>query len=362
MILSCSVKPLENNLDTLPNQEGLAKKVDSIVIHHMRKHRIPGLSIGLVKDHSIIYNRGYGLKNIEKPDQVTDNTIFHTASISKLFTAEAAAKLISQGIISLDDKLVNIIPEIKYSDQRVEKITLKHLMNHTSGLSDIKNYHWGNNNHAEKSLEDFVLELNLKVDFEPASAFQYSNLGYNILGHVIQKVSGTNFDVYMKENFLRPNGMETSDFRYFMIPDTLRISPHSKRWLTNSIFKSSIYPYSREHAPSSTLNASAKELGIWMVHFLQSVSEEKSDNLYHKMIEPSTEVYSHIGLGFQLFELDSYKVVGHYGGDQGFRSLLMMFPNENMGLVLLANCDYEEDFRQEILFAIAGFMLKADQE
>ena len=75
------------------------------------------------------------------------------------------------------------------------------------------------------------------------------------------------------------------------------------------------------------------------------------------MLEPSTDAYPHIGLGFQLYDLNGIKAVGHFGGDKGFRSFLMMIPEQQIGLVVLGNCDYNEDFRQEILIPIAKMML-----
>lgn len=75
------------------------------------------------------------------------------------------------------------------------------------------------------------------------------------------------------------------------------------------------------------------------------------------MLEPSFKPFPHIGLGFQLYDFESYKAVGHFGGDKGFRSFLMMIPEENIGLVVLGNSDYEEDYRQEIIYPIAKLMI-----
>ncbi len=174
---------------------------------------------------------------------------------------------------------------------------------------------------------------------------------------MVEETSGTIFDDYLKEHVLRPGGMYNSDFRYFKISDSLKTSPHSKTWATDNIYVRETYPYTREHAPSSTLNSSAKELANWMVSVLRSLETNDPDINYGKMWQPTFNSYEHIGLGFQLGEIDGYNKIGHYGGDKGFRSYLMMIPAENLGLVVLANCDYNEDFRDEILHAIAKLML-----
>ena len=160
---SCATSSFKQDIKT-KTPIGFYDKVASIIVSKMNQYNIPGISIGLVKNDSIIYTKGYGVRNIETGNFVTENTVFHTASISKLFTAIAMMKLIDQTEITIDDKLVDILPELKYDDKRVQNITIKNLLNHTSGIPDIHNYHWGNNNQSKNSLKDFVLSIH-NVDF-----------------------------------------------------------------------------------------------------------------------------------------------------------------------------------------------------
>lgn len=353
----CSQSNFKQELKSNTVTSNFNEQVDSIVIGKMNQYNIPGLSIGIVKNDSIIYTKGYGVKNINYKTVVSENSIFHTASISKLFTALAIVQLEKEQRLNINDRLVKIIPELNYRDDRVEKITIKSLLNHTSGIPDIRNYHWENNNQSDNSLKEYILGLNLKLESEPSSEYHYSNLGYDILGYVIEKVSGTTFDDYLKDNILNPNGIYNSDFRYFKIQDSLKTFPHSKKWISKKIYVRKTYPYTREHAPSSTLNSSANELSKWMISFLKTVDSTGSENYYNKMIKPTFSSYPYIGLGFQISAINSKTTVGHYGGDKGFRSYLLMIPEEKIGLVLLANCDYEEDFRQEIIHPIVKLML-----
>ncbi len=354
----CSNTRFQQNIEMNQIVNGFTEKVDSIVSSKMNNYDIPGLSIGLVVNDSIIYAKGYGLKSIECPEQVTENSNFHTASISKLFTAQAVIMLLEENDISMNEKLVDIIREFKYQDKRVEDITIKTLLNHTSGLPDVSNYHWKNNNQSKTSLKEYVLGLKLKLDSQPGTRYDYSSLAYNILGYVVEKLSETSFEEYVKENILDANGMHNSDFRYFKIPDSIKTSPHSKRLITQKVYTLKTYPYTREHAPSSTLNSSSRDLSKWMISFLKSVESNQPERIFFKMLEPSFSSYPYIGLGFQLSSIDSKTTIGHYGGDKGYRSYLLMIPEEKMGLVILANAEYNEDFRQEILHPIAKLMLK----
>jgi len=359
---SCSSKTFKQNLNVKKSSNQFIAKVDSIVIHNMNKYNIPGLSLGLVKNNTTIYSEGFGIANIVNGKSINENSIFHTASISKLFTALAIMELVAKEKLTIEDKLVEILPDLQFEDKRVNNITIKTLLNHTSGIPDINNYNWANNNQTSYSLKEYVLGLNLKLDSDPSTEYLYSNLAYDILGYIIEKVSSDSFEGFVKENILNTNEIHTSDFRYFEIDDSLKTTPHSKSWLTKKVHTRKIYPYTREHAPSSTLNSSSKELSKWMISFLRTISDPKVNSKYLEMIFPSFDSYPYIGLGFQLDHIDENKTIGHYGGDKGYRSYLIMIPKENIGLVILANCDYNEDFRQEILHPISKLMLTLDKK
>ncbi|MFK5974560.1 MAG: serine hydrolase domain-containing protein [Flavobacteriaceae bacterium] len=357
-VLASCAKSFKQDIKITKPIASFVGQVDSIVISKMNQYNIPGLAIGIVKDGKIVYTNGFGVKNINKIDPVTENSVFHVASISKLLTAQAIVQLEMNNRLRLDDKLIDLIPELNFSDESVKSITIKSLLNHTSGLPDISNYHWSNHNQAENSLKDYILELNSKLDSEPSTKYQYSNLGYDILGYVVEKVTRNSFEDFVKEQILNTSGMNASDFRYFKIPDSLKTTPHTKTWIGRNITTRETYPYTREHAPSSTLNTSSKELSNWMISFLDKLENSNPKNNYSSMLESSTGLSSTIGLGFQLYDIDAKKAVGHYGGDKGFRSFLMMIPNEHIGVVLLANCDYNEDYRQEIVYPIVRLLLR----
>lgn len=357
LLFPCSQRTPAIDTQSALNDSGFAAKVDSLIYLKMKQYEIPGLSIGITKNGQILYSRGYGIRRVGTQKMVSENTIFHTASISKLLTATAIVKLVSEGQLSLDERLADIIPKIQYDDERINRITIKDLLNHTSGLPDIEDYHWENNNQSEESLQEYVAGLYLELESAPSTTYSYSNLGYNLLGYVIEKKTKTSFEDYLEDSILNPSGMAYSDFRYFNIPDSLTTSPHTKNKVTEKIEERKVYPYTREHAASSTLNASAVELSRWMISFMNRFNRENTPSVYNLTLKPASDKFPQIGLGFQQYEFETKHAVGHYGGDRGFRSFLMMIPNEEIGLVLLANCDYNEDFRQEIVHEIARLIM-----
>ena len=327
--------------------------VDSIATKAMSDYEIPGLAIGIIQSDSILLAKGFGVKNIDDPGPVDANTTFHTASISKLFTAQAVVQLFERKDLPLNSRLSELLPQLDFTDDMTRRITVKHLLNHTSGLPDIRNYQWQNGYTSDDRLEEWARELELEADSGPGIEYHYSNLGYNLLAYLIQDLSEISFEDYMQEYILAPANMKNSDFRYFKVDKGNSASPHSRKRLGSKINVRKTYPYSREHAGSSTLNASVQDLCRWMIHFLNEVKRGR----YRNMLQPSVGSQPYIGLGFQLGQIEGFSKAGHYGGDRGFRSYLFLIPDAEYGLVLLANCDYNEDFRQEILHSIAGFLI-----
>lgn len=343
-----------------PNPNGrsaawtLAPLVDQVVLTKMKAHRLPGVAIGVASSDSVLYAKGYGWANVAEERVVTENSLFHTASISKLFTAQAVMQLVRKGQLKTESRIVDLLPELHYLDNRFAVITVGQLLNHTSGLPDIRNYRWCRNHLNPESLSKYLRGKQWPLETAPGEQFRYSNLGYDLLGYLVEGTSEVPFEHYLKDSLLLLSRMHHSDFRYFLLPDSLTVTPYTKSRVFGGIRSRSVYPYTREHAPSSTLNASSRELAEWMKDFLAGLKKEDGNGFYRKMIQSSTDLADGIGLGFQRYVIDGESAVGHFGGDRGFRSFLVMFPELDLGIIVMGNCDFAEDFRQEIAREVLG--------
>lgn len=338
------------------NERVLQGKVDSITAHTIQKYNIPGLAIGVCVEDKVFFSKGYGRASIKAGGETTDKSIFHTASISKLFTAIAVMKVIESGKLSLNTRLVAVIPELDNSSNDLGSITVESLLNHTSGLPDVKGYGWKKPQNIQGALDNYVTGQRLKPTAEPLTKFNYSNLGYDVLGVVVERVTGLPFETYVKLNVLNEYQMLNSSFDYLTIEKDLRTFPHSKHWLTGKVTQKKYYPYNREHSPSSTLNSSVQDLLNWMIQFNHKKDGVLSVSTKKAMTTPSTKLAKGIGLGFQLYTYEEDKLVGHYGGDVGYRSFLLMNLDKRIGVVLLANYDRDEDFRDEIVYPVYGLI------
>jgi len=182
-----------------------ADEVDDLVRAEMELQKIPGLSIAVVRDGKIIKEAGYGLANLEHNVPARPETIYQTGSVGKQFTAALVMLLVEDGKIVLDDPVSKYLPN---TPEAWQKITIRHLLTHTSGLGDpyakislIKNY---------TDDELITIESKIPLKFTPGSKWDYSNTGYHVLGFVCNKVGGKFYGDQIVERIFKPCGMTTA--------------------------------------------------------------------------------------------------------------------------------------------------------
>jgi len=196
--------------------------IDGFIEKFREQNGLKGVTIAIVKDEKLIFTKGYGYANEEAQIPATPNHLFRIASVSKLITAVAIMKLVENSKISLESKvfgkygILNDEQFLHIKDRRLEKITVRNLLNHSGGWTQ----HYGDLAFLPKVVAKGVgesLPVNIdsyikfvtthKVHFEPGSRSTYSNLGYVILGKVISKVAGTDYEAFVKKEVLEPAGI-----------------------------------------------------------------------------------------------------------------------------------------------------------
>lgn len=192
----------------------------------------PGAVVMLVQDDSIIYNRSFGIADLETGQRITDSTLFNVASASKLFSGAALVKLAEQGKISLDDSLDKYFPEF-YGDF-FKHITIRHILTHSSGLPDLRprnSSEWNKYLLSHSSVflygKDYTLygdeDEHMKVfqnleftEFAPGTRYQRHDPAFILVAPLIERVTGLDFDTWMKDNIFEPAGMKEA---YYYSPD-----------------------------------------------------------------------------------------------------------------------------------------------
>ncbi|MBA4386316.1 MAG: hypothetical protein C0410_16400, partial [Anaerolinea sp.] len=182
----------------------------------------PGLSLVVVKDGHIVYNNAFGYADQPAALIATPDTVYHWWSTTKMFTATAIFQLAETGKLNLDTPIVDYLPffQVEYSSTESRPITIRHLLNHSSGLPDnipaaVGWMHFeGEVGYNQTDLLIKFLPNYSKLLFEPGTQARYSNFGYMVLGAVIEKVSGETYEDYIRRHILTPLKMDQTDFIY----------------------------------------------------------------------------------------------------------------------------------------------------
>lgn len=309
-----------------------------------------GIAIGLLVGNETFVDAA-GYRNYASKDKMKPDDVFHCASISKTFTSTAIMKLVEQKKLDLQDKLVDLLPYLSIADKRCEKIRLHHMLSHIAGLQDMVELDWTTVEKGEDALRKHAVSDEVKsviLNSDPDDMqFLYSDLCYDLLGLIIQEKSGQTFEEFIAENFFIPAGMKNTTFLTFErtggsleLDDVDRAGlamPHS-RDISGAIAVESVYPYSREHAPSSTLTSNISDLLKWARFNLdkKAVSAESYDKMWTERVD-APDKDAEMGMGWFIRKQNGCRLVGHEGGDVGFRTSFWTCPQLDAAMVILSN-------------------------
>ncbi|HEC94354.1 MAG TPA: class A beta-lactamase-related serine hydrolase [Thermoplasmatales archaeon] len=315
-----------------------------IKIGHM-----PSLSACIIKNDNVVWTKSYGLYNIDQEKQATENTLYMIASISKTITATALMQLYEQGLFDLDDDVNNYLPfSLRNPRYPNESITFRMLLSHRSSLAEdppefyqyfpgdcpIPLYPWletylvpGGNNYTSKAWSDD----------RPGDAFHYANVGFAIVGYLVERLSGVPFDRYCKEHIFDPLDMFNTSFRLSDVDIENLAVPYrfSLRGYT---------PY--EHFgyieyPAGSVRTSVSEFS----HFVVAHMHGGEYNGVHILKNETVEIMhtSHYpgnryGLGWMIWSTSNgEKFIGHTGGDLGVATSLTIRLSDNVAVIYFTN-------------------------
>lgn len=326
---------MSNNIDFTVNA-----KLDSYLEKALYYYDLPGLAVhvGIMDDD---YFSALGWKSAPEKIPLKVEHVFHMASVTKLFVGTAILKLREKGLLNLDDKLITYLSQFRMADKRYLSITLRHLLSHTSGMPNVKDYHWDDPETDEGALLRYVLSpevINSRLLWDPGQGkFSYSDIGYEILGAVISAVSGKSFEDFVSENILAPLGMINSDLLTFRRDMNDVCSPHVKTE-ENHFALAKHFPYNRAHSPSSTLTSNLKDMSLWAKAVLaQKILEPPT--LQEAFTEHSTVPNNgeKICLSWFRREQNGFLLYGHEGTDDGFRASFWICPELSASVTVCSN-------------------------
>ena len=319
---------------SMASAQDKAKQIDELMRRYVDNGQFNGTA--LVTDNGkLVFKKGYGLANMEWNIPNEPDHKFRLASLTKQFTSMLIMQLVEQSKLRLEGKITDYLAD--YPKAAGDKITLHHLLTHTSGIpnySDLPDYRtFERNRHRPADLIKKFSELPLT--FEPGSAFAYSNSGYILLGAIIEKVTGKPYEKVLQENIFTPLLMHNTgyDVSYKVLPK--RASGY-ERW--NLVYQNASYMDMSIPYAAGALYSTVEDLALWD----QALYTDKLLSASSKAIlfTPYKNGYAYgWGVGKkQVGQLkDSIEVMAHQGAINGFKTSLIRIPTNKQLVVLLDN-------------------------
>lgn len=305
-------------------------ELDAIVEAQMQKHGLPGVALAIIDGEEVVYSQGYGRADRNRP--MTSETEMFIGSQSKSFTALSIAQLADQGVLDLDMPVQSYIPWFRVADEEVSaQITIRHLLNHSSGLSDAGFSVILSN---ETSLEESVRALDSANLTAPlGTTFQYFNMGYSVLAYLVEVASGQSYSDYIRDHILMPLEMDdsTADPK-----EAQAVAQGYSRFFGFAVPMTQPVP---EYAiGAGYIVSTAEDLAKYAIAMKNHAEDLVSPMMGRKIFLPGLGDY-----GFGWFVVDNGSKIFHGGANETFRTDVNIYPNRGRAFVVLTNQGYQID-------------------
>jgi CubicO group peptidase (beta-lactamase class C family) len=276
----------------------------------------PGAAVVVLRDGVVVHSKAYGLANVEQGLANTPRTKFRLASVSKSFTALLVLQLVEQGRVSLDDPLQKYLPGIAGGDV----MTIRHLLSHTAGMPDFMS---------------FEEAAKLPRESAPGERLNYSNLGFQALGRVVEKVTGKSYEARLRETILDPLGMKDSGGGWPAGPSEGRATGYLFDPASGGVV---LAETSNADPASGGLYSTAEDMARWVEGLLDGriVSPATVEKAWTPVALNDGRRGAY-GYGFMLAPYRGLREVAHGGDISGFNTYYAIYPTEKLAVVVLSN-------------------------
>jgi CubicO group peptidase (beta-lactamase class C family) len=294
----------------------------------------PGAAALVMKDGKVVLRKGYGLANLELGVPVSPDMVFELGSITKQFTAASILLLQERGQLRVEDEITKYLPDYPTHGQ---KITIEHLLTHTSGVPSYTGMaEWRPRVREDMKLQDLIAIFKDKpLDFNPGEQWNYSNSGYILLGAIVEKVAGKSYEQFVEEEIFQKLGMVHSRYGHAEEIVPLRATGYAQdgKGFRNADYLSMTQPYA-----AGSLMSTVDDLAIWgraleSEALLKKASLDRMFTAFHLKSGAST----HYGYGIAVSDFEGERVVEHGGGIFGFVTHMARIPEEHVFVAILSN-------------------------
>lgn len=341
------------------------RDLDAYVTRSVREWRIPGLAIAVVKNDSVVFAKGYGVRELGKPGAVDAGTRFAIGSTTKAMTAAALGMLVDDGKVRWDAPVITYLPTFRVGDPYVTReLTVRDLLTHRGGLGNADQL-WAS---ADYSIEEiFQRVATLPAAYSLRSRFLYQNIMYAVAGEVIEAASGMPWDKFLETRIFEPLGMSGTEATLAALKGQANVAtPHAE--LSDTIRPITNRPVDAV-GPAGSVWSSVADMAKWARFILDSgrvggkrlLKEETFRELLSPQVVAPTEMYAttslsrpHFftyGLGWFLHDYRGEAVAMHTGSIDGMSALIGLIPERRVGVYVLANLDHAE-LRHALMYRV----------
>lgn len=337
--------PLAAAAQTQPPAE--LEGIEAFVEHGMRDWGIPGLAVSVVKDDRLVWARGFGVRRLGHPAAVDADTLFNIASVSKAFNAAALGLLVDEGRIGWDDPVARHIPRLQLHDPYVTRAaTVRDMLAHRVGLGRLtgNRLRWISSRERSEQIER-LRHLEPEVGFR--EGYVYSNVLYMVAGEVVPAVTGMPWEQFVERRLFAPLGMHRSLAGGSRLDESGNVAwPHQE-------IDGEVVAIRRRNfdavGPAASVHSSAREIANWMrLHLgtpgqfegkalLARATVEEMHRAQNTIRRPAYEPLAAYGLGWRLGSHEGRQTSSHGGAVDGMNSLLMLVPEEGLGIFITTN-------------------------
>ena len=325
--------------------------LDAYVDAALKTWKVPGIGVAIVRNDSLIYAKGYGVREFGKPERVSEKTVFAIGSSSKAFTAASIAMLVDEKKVSLDAAVATYIPGFQLSDPYASReVNVRDVLSHRSGLARGELAWYGSGFDRDEIVRRVRF---LEPSWSFRSQFGYQNIMYITAGQVVAHVSGKTWDDFVRGRIFVPLGMTSSSTTTRGLASVADLAqPHAE---VRDTVRAIAWRNIDNAGPAGSINASVVDMAQWVRLQLgrgeyagkRLISARLADDMHqaHTVIRvdsasraanPDTHLKAY-GLGWFLEDYRGRMVVHHGGNVDGFSALVAMIPEEKFGVVLLTN-------------------------
>jgi CubicO group peptidase (beta-lactamase class C family) len=327
-VIACSNRPMSKSA---------TDKVDQLFAK-WNKPNSPGCSIGVSRNGTIVYEHGYGMANLDLGVAITPASVFDAASVAKQFTAMSILLLAQRRQLSLDDEVDQYIPN--WGDHG-HRITIRHLLTHTSGLRDAFMLQ-GLAPESPAAINQQIVNILSRargLNFVPGSQFEYNNGAYTLLASVVERVSGQALPAFAEANIFKPLGMTQTHFH----DDATRIVPNRATGYSRAAngFRVVVRTYTDVVVGNAGLFTTVGDLLRWEQNLADVRVGDPAliTEMQTAAIATGWSETSGYGFGVEIARHRGLKTIGHGGGDDGRRAYVVRYPDRGLALAVLCNLD-----------------------